>query len=67
MFGVVSFIEILMVLYFVVVMGLVVVLQLWICLFVLVLFFGGYGWVVWMFVVEFVGWFLFLVVVYGFC
>ncbi len=53
--GVVSFIEILMALYFAAATGLAVALQLWICLPVLLLFLGGYGWVAWMSVAELAG------------
>ena len=51
--GVLPIIEILMASYFVAAIGLAVALEMWVCLPVLMLFLGGYGWVAWMSVAEF--------------
>jgi len=50
--GALPIIETLMALYFGVATVLAVVLQMWVCLPVLLLFLGGYGWVAWMSVAE---------------
>ncbi len=51
--GVLPIIEVAMATYFAVATAVAVALQLWVCLPVLLLFLGGYGWVAWMSVAEF--------------
>ncbi len=50
--GVLPIIEAAMALYFAAATSIAVVLQMWVCLPVLLLFLGGYGWVAWMSVAE---------------
>ena len=51
--GVVPIIEVVMATYFAVATAVAATLQLWVCLPVLLLFLGGYGWVAWLSVTEF--------------
>lgn len=50
--GALPIVEILMAAYFAAATGLAVALQMWVCLPVLLLFLGGYGWVAWMSLAE---------------